>query len=191
MTFLDTLTIVGIEDGSFKPFKRDEQTLICCTGFKENKLVNLQLEWLKIDGMDVTNKVLTMLDKLQTDVIILGGISFAGFNLIDVKKINEETGCPIIMFSRKKPNRDSMVAAIRKHFSDWKERLNLLRGLGKTHSTVTYPGSPPVFFGVFGTTPEFAVAVLKYSSPLCRIPEPIRTASIVAKALTRSPGDPI
>ncbi len=178
---------MGIEDGSFKPFKRDKKTIICCTSFKKNTLIDLHLEWIKIDGMDVTNKVLTILDKLQIGVIILGGISFAGFNLIDVKKIYEETGRPIIIFSRKKPNRDSMRAAICKHFSDWKERLTLLRGLGKSYTTITYPSSPPIFFGVFGTTPEFAGNVLKHSSPLCRIPEPIRTASIIAKGLTYDP----
>ncbi len=187
MNFLDRLKIVGIEDGSFKPFKRDERTLICCTSFKKNTLVDIQFEWINVDGMDVTNKVLTILAKQQIDVIILGGISFAGFNLIDVKKINEETSLPIIMFSRKKPNRDSMRAAIRKHFSDWNERLILLRGLGRSYTTVTYPGSPPIFFGVFGTSPEFAETVLKYSCPLCRIPEPIRTASIIAKGLTHNP----
>jgi len=191
LTFLDSLTILGIEDGVFKPFKRDQRTLICCTSFKKNILVDLQFVWIKVDGIDVTNKVLTVLAKQQKDIIILGGISFAGFNLIDVKKINEETGCPIIMLSRKKPNRDSMRGAIRKHFSDWKERLTLLRGLGKSYTTITYSGSPPVYFGVFGTPPEFAEAVLKYSSPLCRIPEPIRTASIIAKGLTRNPEGPI
>jgi endonuclease V-like protein UPF0215 family len=142
------------------------------------------LEWIKVDGMDVTSKALTILEIVEKDVILLGGVSFAGFNLMDVKKLFEQTGCPIIIFSRKKPNRDSMYSAIRKHFSDWKDRVNLLLGLGQIYTTITYDSSPPIFFSVFGTTQEFAEAILKYSSPLCRIPEPIRSASIIAKGLT-------
>jgi endonuclease V-like protein UPF0215 family len=135
---------------------------------KNNILIDIQFEWIKVDGLDATQKALTMLDRVKKDVIILGGVSYAGFNLIDVKRLYKESKLPIIIFSKKKPNQDSMYRAICRHFIDWKKRYN-----------------PPVFFGVYGATHKFAETILKYSSTLCRIPEPIRTASLIAKGLTR------
>jgi endonuclease V-like protein UPF0215 family len=152
---------------------------------KNNILIDIQFEWIKVDGLDATQKALTMLDRVKKDVIILGGVSYAGFNLIDVKRLYKESKLPIIIFSKKKPNQDSMYRAICRHFIDWKKRYNMIYDLDKMYTLNTTDGSPPVFFGVYGATHKFAETILKYSSTLCRIPEPIRTASLIAKGLTR------
>jgi len=183
---LESLRIVGVEDGSFEAFqrKRLQYTLLCAVKMLDALIQKVLLRNVEVDGRDATEKLIEMLSAAGCDVIILGGVSFAGFNVIDVVRVHEVIGVPVVVFSREKPDSASVREALRTHFVDWEERWAPIAVLGEVYSVVMMKSEPPVYFEVVGASPEFTETVLRYSAKLCRIPEPVRVAGMIARGLT-------
>jgi endonuclease V-like protein UPF0215 family len=183
---LEGLRIVGVEDGSFEAFKRErpQHTLLCVVKMADALIQEVLLRRIEVDGRDATEKLLEMLGETGCDVIILGGVSFAGFNIIDASKVHEAIGVPVIVFSGERPDSGSVREALRTHFADWEERWTPIAVLGDVHSAVTMSSEPPICFEVVGASPEWAEKVLKHSARLGRVPEPVRVAGMIAKGLT-------
>ena len=139
-----------------------------------------------MDGLDATDKLLSMIRRMEVDAIILGGITFGGFNVIDPRVIHGETGVPIIVYSGVKPDNDAVLAALMKHFPDWERRWEIIGGLGEIHRTRVFREGQKIYFEVIGCSPGWAEKVLKDSAMISKIPEPVRVAGLVARGLTRA-----
>lgn len=182
---MSPMCIVGVEDGSFEAFKPGQSTLLCAVGVGGDRVEWVRLGRVSVDGRDSTDVLLGMLRDTRCDVVILGGVSFAGFNVVDPHRIHGGLGVPVIVYSGEEPDNVSTLAALRAHFPDWGERWAPIERLGDVYSTVTKGESPPVFFEKIGCTREWAENVLRSSAALTRIPEPVRVAGIIARGLTR------
>ena len=68
------------------------------------------------DGLDATavicRMVLNSKHYSQIRVIMSYGITYAGFNVIDVEKLYRETGIPLIVFMRSYPNFEKLKSAL-------------------------------------------------------------------------------
>ena len=61
------------------------------------RIEDIALRLIDVDGLDATEKLLDMAKNFEKlDAIILGGITFAGFNLIDPIVVHAELKVPII-----------------------------------------------------------------------------------------------
>jgi endonuclease V-like protein UPF0215 family len=183
---LNPLGLVGVEDGGFRAFQPGQSTLICAVLMRGDRVESVRLGRVAVDGRDATDVLLRMLVDIRCDAVILGGVSFAGFNIMDANILREGLGVPVIVYSREKPDSTSVLAALRAHFADWEERWASIARLGDVYSLVTRVGYPPVFFEVVGESRDWCEEVLISSASLTRAPEPVRVASIVARGLTRS-----
>jgi endonuclease V-like protein UPF0215 family len=183
---LSLLRLVGVEDGSFEAFEPYQSTLLCAVLMVGDRVESIRLGKITVDGRDATDVLLGMLVDIQCDAVILGGVSFAGFNVVDSHRLNDELGVPVIVYSGDRPNNESVLSALKTHFSDWEDRWTLIAQLGDVYSITTKMGSPPVFFEVVKESKAWAESVLRSSASLTRIPEPVRVAGIVARGLTRS-----
>lgn len=180
------LRLVGVDDGRFKAFMRDKihYTVLCAVLMKGDKILDVKLTKIQVDGFDATEKLINLLRNIKNDAIILSGITFAGFNIINPFKIFEDLNLPIIVISTKKPDNISILKALKSHFYDWRERWEIIDNLGEIYSTITKEGEPEIYFEVIGKNRSWAEIVLKESSILCRLPEPIRVAGIIAKGVS-------
>jgi len=148
------------------------------------KIEEVRASLITVDGHDATSKLSVILQNIMVDAIILGGITFAGFNIINARQLFKEFSWPVIIFMRDRPNNVAMREALQKHFDDWKERWSLIEPLGPIHSTSTCLGKPPVYFEVVGAEPSWAEAILQNSAALCRILEPVRVARLIARGVS-------
>src|SRR4030067_396332 len=84
-----------------------------------------------VDGFDATQKISEMVTSsshyAQLRVLMLNGITFAGFNIVDIKELNALTELPVIAVTRQKP----ALARIHEAFQNlpkgedrWKAVLN-------------------------------------------------------------------
>lgn len=179
--------LIGVEDGSFDAFQRDvvSFTFLCSVEMSCDIIEDVRLSKIEVDGLDSTEKLLRMLDGVDVESVILGGITFAGFNVVDAHMIHRETGIPVIVYSGKKPDNASMLLALRKHFIDWNIRWGIIERLGGAHQIVPRHGEPPIFFEVVGGSLKWAEEVLFSSALVCRIPEPVRVAGLIARGISR------
>jgi len=180
------LRVMGVEDGFFKAFppRASSYTVLCCVALSRGRIGDVRIAPIEVDGLDATEKLLSMLDG-DVDAVILGGITFAGFNLIDPSTILRETEIPVIVYSGHKPDNDAVLLALRRHFGDWKRRWSIIEGLGELYETVPRSGEPPVYFEVVGGSESWAAEVLRSSALVCRIPEPVRVAGVIARGVSR------
>ncbi|AFK21751.1 hypothetical protein Py04_0146 [Pyrococcus sp. ST04] len=138
--------------------------------------------WITIDGLDVTDAIIdAVLSSRFKDlrVILLKGITYAGFNIVDVHRVFRETGLPVVVVIRKKPNIQAMEEALKKHFDDYEVRISLLRKSGKLVELV--PGK--LYYQAVGLTEEVAREVIEITRKNSLIPEALRLAHMIASAV--------
>jgi uncharacterized protein len=183
---------IGIDDGPFPP-KTDDRVRhapLIAAWLKGPHLQKVRTDWITVDGLDATGKAQLLLKGSQHLPVLLSGVTFGGFNLIDPLKIQKVTKAPVIVVIGSRPDNRAVKRALSRHFPDWKDRWDLIRSLGPLHEVRTIANEGPVFFERFGCSTRDADLILKGSAMVSRIPEPLRVAGILARGLF-SPKPPL
>ncbi len=179
---------MGVEDGGFSRKPQDcgiRKALFVCVLLRGKWVNDFRADMITVDGLDATEKLISMLYQLSFDAIMLAGVSFAGFNLVDPTIIFEELNLPVIVISRTKPSNVAVKNALREHFEDWRIRWSIFQKLGSVYEVVSMPSEPPVYVEVVGAELDWASMVIRATSVCCRVPEPVRVARLVARGLTK------
>jgi endonuclease V-like protein UPF0215 family len=139
------------------------------------------------DGLDATEQIREMITKSphykQLRIVILNGITFAGLNVVDIRKLNDETGLPVIAITTRKPNLTKILEAM-KHLPDYKKRWAAVLSAGKLYSLSTNIGKQKIYFEISGVSDTIAKEILLLTSTRSKIPEALRVAHLVASGLT-------
>lgn len=176
------MPVVGVEDGSFqKGITR--KAILAAVLLKGVEIEGVKIARVTVDGLDATEKLVEMLAGWNFMAVLLAGVSFAGFNLIDPTAIYEKFQKPIIIVSRKKPNNKAVKQALQKHFKDWKARWRIFEKLGNAHRIVV-AGETPIYIETINLDFKVAENLLQTLSIKSRIPEPLRVARLVARGLS-------
>jgi len=180
--------VVGVQDGSFKAFQRGvggaiQYTVLCLTKLAGPVIQEIRLGRITVDGLDATDVLLENLIDWDFDVLILGGATFAGFNVVNVKLVNEATGRPVIVYSPKMPDIEATLNALRKHFPDWEKRWSRYLELGELHG-FKIGEYPPLYYEVIGASTRYAERLLLEQAINGRTPEAVRVADLIAKGIS-------
>jgi hypothetical protein len=138
---------------------------------------------IAVDGLDVTERLLEMMNsKYGRDIriVMTQGITFGGFNVLDIRRFARCSGTAVIVISRKRPNIESMRAALEKHFEDWEYRYSLLTAVPIEEVN---NGEHTLWIQRVGISYDDAIYVLRKSTVRGAIPEPVRIAHLVASAM--------
>lgn len=184
------LRAVGIDDG---PSTHDgivkqsvSRASMVAVWFQGLKFDRMRIVAVQVDGLDSTDVILRLLRRTRTDVIFLSGASFAGFNIVDARRLLDMLHIPVIVISREKPSNVSVKRALKKHFGDWKRRWELVRKLGRVHVFAPRVSEQPLYFEALGIPVAQARTLIQAYCATSRVPEPVRVAGIVAKGLALS-----
>lgn len=143
---------------------------------------------IDVDGTDATQRIIEMVNKSrhkgQLRVIMVDGVTFAGFNVIDIQEIFEQTGLPVIVVSRKLPDFPKVKKAL-KNLPDWRERWRMLRTAGKIYQVRSKPKAAPICMQVAGIKRADAEQIVKLTSTRSLVPEPLRVAHLIATGIAR------
>lgn len=177
------MPVVGVEDGSFKK-GITPKVLLAAVLFRGPRIESVQIIKITVDGLDATEKLVEILRGWKFGAVMLAGVSFAGFNLIDPMIIHEEFGKPVVVISRTKPDNKAVKRALQRHFEDWQIRWSVFEKLGLIHKIVVLVSEPPVYVETIGANVEWASGLIRALSVCSRIPEPIRVAKLIARGLS-------
>ena len=71
---------------------------------------------IEVDGFDATDQIAQMINasphSKQLRVVMLNGVTFGGFNVVDIKKLSAATGLSVIALTDDKPDLDAIHSAL-------------------------------------------------------------------------------
>ncbi|MGA1793548.1 MAG: DUF99 family protein [Thermoplasmatota archaeon] len=175
--------VLGVDDG---PYRRgSKETLIVMTLYRSDGYLDAIITGrVTTDGSDSARIISSILKDSryapQVRAIISDGACLAGFNVLDLDELHENTEIPVITVSDERPDTAAVRSALRANFPDWNERLE------------TITRHPPrkldlpdgvCFVREKGITPEAADELVKRCTVRGRTPEPVRLSHMIASAL--------
>lgn len=181
------IRVVGFDDGTFSfssKLEREKTILIGVVMKGSQEVVGVLSRWITVDGNDATDAMIDAVNSSRFKdlrVVMLKGITYAGFNVVDLERLHSETGLPVVVVVRKRPDLGAMEAALRKHFTDAEGRIGLLR---KAPSLVELVPER-LYIQAVGLEADTAAEIVRVTTKTGLIPEPLRLAHMIASAVMR------
>jgi len=180
------IRVLGVDDGVFTPHTKgvvDVIGVVFRGGYWLDGVMRTQVE---IDGMDATEKIASMIVQSphynQLRIIMLNGVTMAGFNVVDIEKLYEKVKLPVIAVTRDMPNFDDIKKALQ-NLPQSEERWKAIEKAGKIIKVHTRSGEEPIYAHVMGISEKDARRILKSTSTRSNIPEALRVAHLIASGL--------
>jgi hypothetical protein len=171
------IRILGIDDSALI---NDKVTIIGAFFRGGGQLDGILRSEITKDGMDATGIIIRMIKKSkyysQIRVIMLDGVTYAGFNPIDLKNLYDETNIPVIVFMRSCPDFEKIRLAL-EHLPETEKRWDIIRRAGRIYKIAQ---ENPVFIQLCGIDKDSAVGIVRMTSTHSNIPEPLRVAHLIA-----------
>lgn len=174
--------IIGWDDEKFERNQKDSVTLVGVIVRGGSFLDGLLTTKVSCDGLEATEKIAKSINnsrhKDQLRYIMTNGISFAGFNLIDLKELYKLTNLPTIAIMRKMPNIKKFIEAM-KIFEDFEDRKAIVKNAGRIYF---FP-KKKIYYQKAGISRKEVEDLINITATHSNIPEPIRLAHIIATGL--------
>jgi endonuclease V-like protein UPF0215 family len=183
------IRIAGFDDAPFS--LSDRETELICTIFRGGSWMDgVLMARIKVDGLDSTAKISELVNgsshKEQLRVIMLDGVTFGGFNIVDMEGVHGATGLPVIAVVRDRPGLESVKKALGR-FRDSEQRWHLIEKAGELKPIeVRDPKTGDfknIWFQTSGIDDETARKIIKVSSTRSFIPEPVRAAHLIGQGM--------
>lgn len=118
------MRVSAVDEGSFS--KHDRNALLVGCVLDENRIAKIAMSTVTVDGVNGTRQALALLKRCNDfDLVILGSVSLAGFNIIDPYAIHAALTVPVIVANPQEPRVHAVREALRKHFDDWQMRFRV------------------------------------------------------------------
>lgn len=183
------IRVVGIDDGKFVPRSKDKALVVGVVFRGGYWLDGIMSTYVAVDGLEGTDKIASMIKASphyrQLRVIMLNGITFAGFNVVDIKSLNDQTHLPVLAITDKKPDLNQVHAAIN-HLPNSEERWKAIQNAGEIFSVVTRGEKQRVYVEAAGLSRELTAEVLRLTASHSKVPEALRVAHLVASGISNA-----
>ncbi len=181
MNIKNEIRVIGFDDGPFKHIKGEKVLIVGVILRAKEYLDGVLSTYVTVDGIDATGRITELINNSkhygQLRVILFDGLAVAGFNLIDIQKVNEMTGKPVIAVTATRPDRAQFKNAL-KNLDRYEERIDIVERAGEVCSIVI--NEKTIYFQYAGITEKEAETILKKASVRGAIPEAIRMAHLIA-----------
>ncbi len=173
--------IIGFDDAPFAKVHRGDVTVVGAI-FTANRLDGVVCGKVRRDGANATQRlgelILGCRFRHHLQLIMLQGIALAGFNVVDIHRLYRQTGLPVLVISRKQPNLPAIAKAL----------CEKVKGGQRKWRLIERAGNPQRIAGVWaqcaGIDIVVAEQVIVRTAIHGAIPEPLRTAHIIASGIT-------
>jgi endonuclease V-like protein UPF0215 family len=172
--------VLGIDDGAFDRH-RDRAVPIVAVRMEGPDLVEgVALTQFPVDGDDASAFLAGWIGELRLahglSAVVLGGITIAGLGVVDVRALAAAIALPVLVVNRHDPSDHRLGDA--------------LRAAGLEARLAIVAGTPPAFWledgpwvACAGIEPPQAAALVAGSRRKADLPEPLRLAHLIARAV--------
>jgi endonuclease V-like protein UPF0215 family len=172
--------VLGVDDGPFD--KRIDSTVSVVGVMTEGAdLVEaVATTSLAVDGEDATDRLADWVAGLRfasaLHAMVLGGITIAGLGVVDIERLAERLGRPVMIVNRQQPNDDRLIHALRA--AGLEDRIPIVERAPRPWQL-----GEGLFVAHAGSDREEAGRILSAVRLKSRLPEPLRLAHLIAAAI--------
>ncbi|MDD1673153.1 MAG: DUF99 family protein [Methanomicrobiales archaeon] len=169
---------------------RSSSTLAGVVMRKDMQIDGIALTQITVGGMDATEgieRIVDILHRHDINVLMISGAVIAWYNIIDPGRIHEQTELPLIMVTYEES--EGLEGDIIRHFPGDDFRLDAYRRLGIRNPVLLSTGYT-VYIRAWGIPESDAAALCNAFTKDGKIPEPLRVARLIARAVTNLSGKP-
>lgn len=169
--------IVGFDDAPFRRAYRGDVLLVGAV-YAGLRLEGVLSTTVRRDGVNSTEKLATVVEKSrfgsQLQGILLQGIAFAGFNVVDLHRLHELLRVPIVAVARQAPDMDAIRRALLTRVPGGLRKWGLIERLGAMEPAAG------VFVQRVGISLQEVERLFQRLAINSALPEPLRTAHLIA-----------
>lgn len=179
-TYRKEIRVIGIDDAPFDKHTNSNGLLVGTIHRGGAYLDGVLSTKVRVDGTNATHKISEMINsskfKQHLRCIFLNGIAVAGFNIIDIARLNKNTGIPVMVVIRNYPRYKTIYAALTKMGKPQRQKL-----IDKAPRPVKIHR---VYVQLAGIDEQRAKHLLELTCTRANVPEPLRTAHLIARGVT-------
>jgi endonuclease V-like protein UPF0215 family len=169
--------VIGFDDAPFSRNHRGD-VLVVGTVFSGLRLEGILSGKVRRDGANSTRTLIQLVGKSrfapQVQLILLQGIAFAGFNVIDIQGLRANLRVPVVAVSRKQPDLNAIRQALLSKVPGGKRKWALIERLG----TMERVGN--IYVQHAGITLTEVKELIQQLAVNSALPEPLRMAHLIA-----------
>jgi len=185
MIIKEEIRVLGWDDAPFEKGSRGKVMLVG-TIFRGGSFMDGLLRTdIDIDGTDATEAIIEAVKNTRHNdirIIMLGGITFGGFNFVDIKKLQKGAGLPVLVVIRKKTDMVRFTEAMKK-LPEFEKRWEAVESAGNFYrASVRGKG---IYFQKTGLTEEEAKKIIDITTKHGLMPEPLRVAHMIASGIVK------
>ncbi|TFH22072.1 DUF99 family protein [Candidatus Bathyarchaeota archaeon] len=179
------IRVLGIDDGKFVSHTKGKVLIVGVVFRGGYSIDGVMHTRITIDGLDATEKLALMINNSphhkQLRLVMLNGITFGGFNVVDIQKLCFATKLPVLALTGDKPNLNGIHEAI-KNLPNAEERWGIILEAGKIHEIINK--GVPLYGEIAGISLDDAERIIALTSIRSSLPEPLRVAHLVASGVS-------
>lgn len=169
--------VIGFDDAPFARSHRGDVMVIGAV-YAGTRLEGVLSGRLRRDGRNSTPVLIDLVRRSRfrahVQAILLQGIAFAGFNVVDIRALHATLGVPVIVVARKAPDMAAIRRALAQGVQGGERKLRLIEQAGPMQSVAG------VYVQCAGIAPEKAGELIRRLALHSKLPEPLRTAHLIA-----------
>ncbi|WP_043740893.1 DUF99 family protein [Thioalkalivibrio nitratireducens] len=169
--------VAGFDDAPFPRAHRGD-VLVVGTVFAGTRLEGVISTRVRRDGINATERLVRSLVESrffpQLQAILLQGIAFAGFNVVDLDALQRQAGLPVLVVARHPPDLAAIRRALLEHVPGGRRKWRLIEAAGPMEHIAGVQVQRQ------GLDPEGARILIEALQIHGKLPEPLRAAHLIA-----------
>jgi len=174
--------VIGFDDAPFDASHRGDVLLIGAV-YAGARLEGVLSGRVRRDGVNATGTIVRMLSgcryREHLQAVLLQGITFAGFNVVDLPAMYEALQLPVIAVSRHQPDMAAVKRALLQHVPGGQRKWRLIEKAGPVEAAAG------VYAQRVGISLHDTEALIKRFALSGNLPEPLRTAHLIAGGIAQ------
>ncbi|HVK78249.1 MAG TPA: DUF99 family protein [Kofleriaceae bacterium] len=173
--------VVGFDDAPFPHEHRGDVRVVGAV-CSRTRLDGVLSGRVRRDGVNATDALIHLVSdgKFREHIraILLQGIALAGFNVVDIRRLSEELGIPVVVAVRRHPRLHLVQQALLERTPGGARKWALIEKAGPLEQL------GPMWIQRVGLDRSDAIALLKATTLHGNLPEPLRLAHLIAGGVT-------
>ncbi len=154
---------------------------------KDVNVMDVFCEMIRVDALDATDKCLKILERAlslyRVDVVLLDGVTYAGFNILNPYALHSLMGIPVIVAFRYPLSLDKILRALKNNFADWRYRYRVIENVYLKAKKVVFSNGTKLLVTCIGINEGLCIDLIHKITFWHPNPEPLRIADVIASAI--------